>query len=57
MNGEDELKNGKIVSQRLKSRLEMLARDLVVYGNLIRQQFVSDVNSDLPNTFAAHYRK
>ena len=57
VNGEDDLKNRKIVNQGLKSRLEMLARDLVVYGNLIRQQFVTDVNSDLPNTFAAHYRK
>lgn len=57
VNGEDDLKNRKIVNQGLKSRLEMLARDLVIYGNLIRQQFVTDVNSDLSNTFAAHYRK
>ncbi len=51
-----DLKDGKIISQRLKSRLEMLARDLVVYGSLLRQQFVTDLDSDLP-TFAAHYRK
>jgi len=57
VNGEDDLENGKISNSKLKSRLEMLARDLVVYGNLIRQQFVDDVKSDLPNTFAAHYRK
>lgn len=57
VNGEDDLENGKITSPRLKSRLEMLARDLVVYGNLIRQQFVSDIAGDLANTFAAHYRK
>jgi len=57
VNGGDDLQNGKIVNPRLKSRLEMLARDLVVYGNLIRQQFVSDVKSDLSNTFAARYRK
>ena len=57
VNGEDDLENGKVPSQRLKSRLEMLARDLVVYGNLIRQQFVTDLTSDHSNTFAARYRK
>ena len=57
VNGEDDLENGKIANPKLKSRLEMLARDLVVYGNLIREQFVSDLKSDLSNTFAAHYRK
>jgi FMN reductase len=57
VNGEDDLENGMIANQRLKSRLEMLARDLVVYGNLLRQQFVTDLDSDLGNTFAARYRK
>jgi NAD(P)H-dependent FMN reductase len=57
VNGENDLENGKIASNRLQSRLEMLARDLVVYGKLIREQFVSDVAGDLSNTFAAHYRK
>ena len=57
VNGEDDLENGKIANPKLKSRLEMLARDLVVYGNLLRHQFMSDVKSDLANTFAAHYRK
>jgi FMN reductase len=57
VNGEDDLENGTIANPRLKSRLEMLARDLVVYGKLIRQQFVNDIKSDLSNTFAAHYRK
>ena len=33
----------------------MLTRDLVVYGTLIRQQFVNDVNSDATDTFAARY--
>jgi NAD(P)H-dependent FMN reductase len=57
VNGEDDLENGKIANPKLRSRLEMLARDLVVYGKLIRQQFMSDVTGDLSNTFAAHYRK
>jgi FMN reductase len=52
-----DLENGKISNQRLKSRLEMLARDLVVYGSIIRQQFVNDLDGDSTNTFAAQYRK
>ncbi|MBI1829232.1 MAG: NAD(P)H-dependent oxidoreductase [Thaumarchaeota archaeon] len=57
VNTQDDLENGEIMDPKLKSRLEMLTRDLVVYGNLIRQQFAIDVTSDLSNTFAAHYRK
>lgn len=57
VNDGNELEDGKITNQRLKSRLEMLARDLVVYGNLIRKQFVTDMDGNSSNTFAAHYRK
>jgi azobenzene reductase len=52
----DDFVNGKI-TPKLESRLDMLARDLVVYGNLIRQQFVRDLNSDSTNTFASRYKK
>ncbi len=52
----DDFINGKITS-KLESRLDMLARDLVVYGRLIRQQFVIDLNSDSSNTFVSRYRK
>jgi hypothetical protein len=34
----------------------MMARDLVVYGRLVRDQFVRDLGSSEPDTFAAHYR-
>lgn len=57
VNGQEDIENEKIINTRLKSRLEMLARDLVVYGNLIRQQFVNDLNDKLSDTFAARYRK
>jgi NAD(P)H-dependent FMN reductase len=52
----DDFINGKITS-KLESRLDMLARDLVVYGRLIRQQFVIDLDSDSSNTFVSRYRK
>ena len=52
----DDFINGKITS-KLESRLDMLARDLVVYGGLIRQQFVMDLNDKSINTFVSRYRK
>jgi len=52
----DDFTNGKI-AQKLELRLDMLARDLVVYGDLIRQQFVKDLSDDPANTFASRYRK
>ena len=56
VNDSDDFINGKITS-KLESRLDMLARDLVVYGILIRQQFVTDLNGDSTNTFTSRYRK
>jgi len=53
--GEDLDSNGQIVSKKLQSRMEMLARDLVVYGGLIYWQFIKDKDSSEPNTFAHYY--
>ena len=48
----------KVINKKLSSRLDMLARDLVVYGKLIRKQFVNDLLQSAPvNTFAAYYKK
>jgi len=52
----DDFTNGKI-NEKLELRLDMLARDLVVYGSFIRQQFVKDLNGNSVNTFASRYRK
>ena len=52
----DDFVNGKI-TLKLESRLDMLARDLVVYGCLIRQQFVIDLDDTSANTFVSRYRK
>src|ERR671933_21696 len=41
--GEDLDSNGEIVNAQLSKRLNMLARDLVVYGRLIRNQFKKDL--------------
>ena len=52
----EDFTSGKI-NPKLEMRLDMLARDLVVYGDLIRQQFVKDLNNDSANTFASRYGK
>jgi azobenzene reductase len=52
---EDLDSSGQIVNKKLQSRLEMLARDLVVYGGLIYWQFVRDKNNSESNTFAHYY--
>lgn len=51
---EDLGSDGKIVN-RLQSRMEMLARDLVVYGQLIYWQFLKDQDTAEQNTFAHYY--
>lgn len=57
VNGEEDFnEEGEIVSSLLTKRLRMLARDLIVYGELIRKQFVQDLSSKESDTFAARYR-
>src|ERR671924_667115 len=56
INGPQDFTNRELVNSRLSSRLRMMARDLVVYGRLVRDQFVRDLGSSEPDTFAAHYR-
>jgi len=55
LNDSEDFTDGKM-NPKLESRLDMLARDLVVYGTILRQQFVKDL-SDSDNTFASRYRK
>jgi NAD(P)H-dependent FMN reductase len=59
INPEDDFNDKKeVINRKLWSRLDMLARDLVVYGKLIRKQFVNDLVQNAPvNTFAAYYKK
>jgi NAD(P)H-dependent FMN reductase len=51
LDSEDAVRNS-----RVEQRLEMMARDLIVYGAPIRAQFLSDLAGKEPNTFAAAYR-
>ena len=56
VNGPQDFTGGEIVNARLSKRLQMMSRDLVVYGRLINSQFEHDVGSSEQDTFAAHYR-
>ena len=47
----------EIINTQLLGRLESFARDLVVYGSLISNQFKKDLNSTIQNSYAVHYRK
>jgi FMN reductase len=56
VNGEQDFANGQLVNTEVYMRLEMLARDLVVYSRLITGQFARDLESSEASTFAARYR-
>ncbi len=51
--------NGKreIINESLLVRLDYFARDLVVYGGLIREQFKKDLKSAINNSYAVRYRE
>jgi FMN reductase len=58
INGEKDFDSkGNLVNSALVKRIKMLARDLVIYGALIRRQFLQDVaDNQLLDTYASHYR-
>ncbi len=56
VNGPQDFTGEEIHNTRLSNRLRMMSRDLVVYGKLLRDQFIRDFGSTEPNTFAAFYR-
>jgi len=57
INSEEDFENGEIKNPQLKTRLTMLLRDLTVYGESIRRQFLNDLKNDVSDTFALHYKK
>lgn len=59
INGEKDYDSKReIVNSALVKRIKILARDLSVYGKLIRNQFMTDVaNKDVAETYAANYRE
>ncbi|MBA3241973.1 MAG: NAD(P)H-dependent oxidoreductase [Acidobacteria bacterium] len=48
--------SGQLTNSQAARRLRMLARDLVVYGSIIRGQFRTDLADGAAETFASRYR-
>ncbi len=45
-------KEGRIVNQKTILRLEMLSRDIVYYGKIIRNQFLADVTNRVKESYS-----
>ena len=56
VHGEMDFKAAEITNDRIAKRMRMMSRDLVVYGTLMRGQFLRDLGSADSDTFAARYR-
>ena len=56
VHGEKDFDATGLANPQVARRLRMLARDLVVYGALIRGQFQLDLANGVNETFAARYR-
>ena len=53
---ETDVAGGRVVSESFQKRLEMMIRDVCVYGTLLAQQRRADLLATEPG-FLAHYRK
>ncbi len=54
INGDENVPDTE--TEAMQARVKMLARDMAVYGTLIRDQFKRDISASDTNTFAARYR-
>jgi FMN reductase len=53
---EVDVKEGEIISDALKGRLEMMVRDVRIYGELLGKQRRSDLSGNEPGFLARHRR-
>jgi NAD(P)H-dependent FMN reductase len=51
---DEDVKDGEIISDSLKSRLEMMVRDLRIYGELLGRQRRADLAGNEPGFLARH---
>jgi len=56
INGDEDFENEILKNPKLQSRLRMLSRDLSVYGEIIRKQFLLDLEGESTDTFSMQYR-
>jgi NAD(P)H-dependent FMN reductase len=56
IHGDHDFSNsGEITNNSLELRLEMLARDIVIYSKLLRKQYLEDVTNKEAYKFAKYY--
>src|SRR2546423_11968179 len=53
-NEDDDVQDGKITSQILKDRLDMLVRDVRIYGELLSRQRQADLNREAARVHERH---
>jgi NAD(P)H-dependent FMN reductase len=53
----EDVKEGVVVSDTLKKRLEMMVQDIKNYGTLLAEQRLRDLNSNQPGFMAKHRNK
>jgi FMN reductase len=56
VHGSQDFDSSGLTNAQVARRLQMLVRDLVVYGVLIRKQFQLDLASGVTDSFAARYK-
>lgn len=54
---KEDIKDGTIVSDNLRNRLEMMVRDVQVYGSLLAEQRRADLIGSDPGFLARHRKK
>ncbi|MEM3161195.1 MAG: NAD(P)H-dependent oxidoreductase [Nitrososphaera sp.] len=57
ISGVQDFTDGRLTNERIEKRIRTMARDLVVYGNMIKTQFAQDLAGAEEETFAARYRQ
>ncbi len=57
VSGVSDFVQDKLTNERIEKRIQMLARDLVVYGRLMKAQLAQDLAGTEEATFAARYRQ
>jgi FMN reductase len=53
----DDVKDGQIVSEQFRKRLEMMIRDVCVYGELLARQRGADLSGSDPGFMARHRKQ
>ena len=56
VHGSHDFDSSGLTNTQVARRIQMLARDLVVYGALIRNQFQLDLANGVTDSFAARYK-